>query len=55
MQVGKSSVFVLLGLIGCIASPMTASYGEEPGAMVDGAGFTLYCTESIKGFDAAKV
>jgi len=55
MQVGKSSVFVLLGLIGCIASPMTASYGEEPGAMVDGAGFTLYGTESIKGFDAAKV
>jgi hypothetical protein len=34
---------------------MSASYAEEPGAIVDGAGFTLYGTESIKGFDAAKV
>jgi hypothetical protein len=34
---------------------MTTSYADEPGAMVDGAGFTLYDTESIKGFDAAKV
>jgi len=55
MQIWQSLVFMLLGLIGYIASPMTASYGEEPGAMVDGAGFTLYGTESIKGFDAAKV
>jgi hypothetical protein len=46
---------MLLGLVGFMISPMTASYGEEPGAMVDGAGFTLYGTESIKGFDAAKV
>jgi hypothetical protein len=36
-------------------SPMSASYAEEPGAMVDGAGFTLYGTESIKGSDAVKV
>jgi hypothetical protein len=55
MQMWQSPVFMLLGLIGYIASPMTASYAEEPGAMVDGAGFTLYGTESIKGFDAAKV
>jgi hypothetical protein len=55
MKIWQSSVFMLLGLIGYIASPMTASYGEEPGAMVDGAGFTLYGTESIKGSDAAKV
>ncbi len=55
MQIWQSLVFMLLGLIGYIASPITASYGEEPGAMVDGAGFTLYGTESIKGFDAAKV
>jgi hypothetical protein len=55
MQIWQSSVFMLLGLIAYIAAPMTASYGEEPGAMVDGAGFTLYGTESIKGSDAAKV
>jgi hypothetical protein len=55
MQTWRSWVFMLLGLIGLMASPITASYAEEPGAMVDGAGFTLYGTESIKGFDAAKV
>ncbi len=55
MKIWQLSVFLLLGLIGYIASPMTASYGEEPGAMVDGAGFTLYGTESIKGSDAEKV
>jgi hypothetical protein len=55
MQTWRSLVFMLLGLIGSIASPMTVSYAEEPGAMVDGAGFTLFGTESIKGSDAAKV
>ena len=55
MQTWRSSVFMLLGLIGSMVSPMTVSYAEEPGAMVDGAGFTLFGTESIKGFDAAKV
>lgn len=55
MQTWRSSVFILLGLIGSMASPMTVSYAEEPGSMVDGAGFTLYGTESIKGSDAAKV
>ena len=55
MQTWRSSVFMLLGLIGSLASPMTTSYAEEPGAMVDGAGFTLFGTESIKGVDAAKV
>lgn len=55
MQIWRSSRFLLLGLIGLMASPMTASFAEEPGAMVDGAGFTLYGTESIKGSDAAKV
>ncbi len=55
MQTWRSLVFMLLGLIGSIASPMTVSYAEEPGAMVEGAGFTLFGTESIKGSDAAKV
>lgn len=55
MHTWRSSVFMLLGLIGCITSPLSLSSAEEPGAMVDGAGFTLFGTESIKGFDAAKV
>jgi hypothetical protein len=46
--------FMLLGLIGSMA-PVALSHAEEPGAIVDGAGFTLYGIESIKGFDAAKV
>ena len=55
MKPWRSSIYVLLGLIGSMASPMTASYAEEPGEMVDGAGFSLFGTESIKGVDAAKV
>ena len=55
MQTWRSSWFLLLGLIGLIALPITASFAEESGAMVDGAGFTLFDTESIKGSDAAKV
>jgi hypothetical protein len=55
MQTWRSFWFVLLGLIGWMLSPIPASFAEEPGAMVDGAGFTLFDTESIKGSDAAKV
>src|SRR5215813_13956504 len=55
MNKGWSSRFKLLGFFIAMASPLAVSYGEEPGAMVDGAGFTLYGTESIKGFDAGKV
>jgi len=55
MQMWRSLRFMLLGLIVSVASPMTVSHAEEPGAIVDGAGFTLYDTESIKGSDAAKL
>ncbi len=55
MQTWGSLRFMLLGLIVSMGIPMTVSHAEESGAMVDGAGFTLYGTESIKGFDAAKV
>ncbi|MDP3599062.1 MAG: IPT/TIG domain-containing protein [Nitrospirota bacterium] len=55
MHMWRSSIFMVLGLIGSISSPLPLSYAEEPGSMVDGAGFTLYGTESIKGSDAAKV
>jgi hypothetical protein len=55
MQKRRSLRFMLLGFIVALALPITVSCAEEPGAMVDGAGFTLYGTESIKGFDAGKV
>ena len=55
MQTWRSVWFLLLGLIGLIALPITSSFAEDSGAMVDGAGFTLFDTESIKGSDAAKV
>jgi hypothetical protein len=55
MQKRLSLRFMLLGFLVALASPIAVSYAEEPGSMVDGAGFTLYGTESIKGFDAGKV
>ena len=55
MQTWRSLRIMLSGLIVSMALPMTVSHAEEPGAIVDGAGFTLYDTESIKGSDAAKV
>ena len=55
MQKGRSWVFIVLGLFGFMTSSVILSYAEKPGAIVDGAGFTLYDTESIKGFDSAKV
>ena len=55
MRMWQSLRFVLFGLIVSVASPIIASHAEQPGAIVDGAGFTLYDTESIKGSDAAKV
>lgn len=56
MQTWRLSVFMLLVLMGFMAPSMTVSQAaEEPGAMVDGAGFTLFGTESIKGSDAGKV
>jgi hypothetical protein len=55
MKTWRSSRFLLLGVLGLTISPSILSFAEEPGAIVDGAGFTLYDTESIKGFDAGKV
>jgi hypothetical protein len=55
MQIRRSSWFLLLGLFGFMASSLTASFAEESGAMVEGAGFTLFDTESIKGSDTGKV
>ena len=55
MQKRRLWVFIVLGLFGFMGPSVATSNAEEPGAIVDGAGFTLYDTESIKGFDAAKV
>ena len=55
MQTSRSSAFIVLGLVSFLAGPAAISYGDEPGAIVDGAGFTLYDMESIKGFDEKKI
>ena len=55
MQTSRSSAFIVLGLISFLAGPAAISYGDEPGAIVDGAGFTLFDMESIKGFDEKKI
>lgn len=36
-------------------APLRAEEPSSPGAIVEGAGFTLFDVESIKGFDAEKV
>lgn len=41
-------------VLGCTVLPISLGYAQE-GAMVEGAGFTMFDTESIKGFDANKV
>ena len=59
MQIWRSSVY--LGLIGLCLIFAPDSRGEEQqqsgekGAIVEGAGFTLYDMESIKGSDAERV
>ncbi len=55
MKTWRSVRLLLMGVIGLMISPSIVSFAEEPGAIVDGAGFTLYDTESIKGSDAGKV
>lgn len=58
MQTWHSSVFMVVGLAGlilCAPLSLRAEQRESQGGMVEGAGFSLYDTESIKGFDASKV
>jgi len=55
MQTSRSSAFIVLGLISFLAGPAAISYGDESGAIVDGAGFSLFDMESIKGFDEKKI
>jgi hypothetical protein len=54
MRPWPPSAFIIVISFLLASSPMPALPAEE-GAIVDGAGFTLYDMESIKGFDAEKV
>ena len=58
MQTWRSSVLILAGLAAlmlCSSGSVGAEESSEKGTIVEGAGFTLFDTESIKGFDAEKV
>ena len=55
MKTWRSLRFFLLGVIGLTVSPSIASFAEEPGAIVDGAGFTLFDTDRSKRPQIAKV
>ena len=53
----RTLITFVLGLalvMGFTFTPIRAGHAQE-GAMVEGAGFTMFDTESIKGFDASKV
>lgn len=59
MQTWQSSAYMTLGLAAVMLCSTVSVGAEETGsgqgAIVEGAGFTLYDMESIKGFDADKV
>ena len=59
METWRSSIW-LMGLIGLCLMSVVQIRAEEPppgdkGAIVEGAGFTLYDMESIKGSDTERV
>ncbi|HEY6972920.1 MAG TPA: IPT/TIG domain-containing protein [Nitrospiraceae bacterium] len=51
----RSSALIVIGLAGWLLLPMTTLAADQEGSMVEGTGFSLFDTESIKGFDAEKV
>ena len=58
MQPWRSSVSLFMGLAGVLLLTVPIAQAEEQsgkGAIVEGAGFTLYDMESIKGSDSDKV
>lgn len=58
MQTWRSSGCMMMALAGFFLLAVPAPRAEEEsgkGAIVEGAGFTLYDMESIKGFDEKKV
>ena len=57
MQTGPS-IYFIIGLTGLLIISIPVSRAEESkdkGAIVEGAGFTLFDMESIKGFDEKKI
>ncbi len=54
MRSWQPPAFIIFVLLLLALSP-TPSLQAEEGVIVDGAGFTLYNMESIKGFDAEKI
>jgi len=58
MQTWRSSVFMVVGLATFPLCAPASGGAEEPvgkGAVVEGSGFTMFDTQSTKGFDAEKV
>ncbi len=55
MRTWRSSVLMGIGLAGLLLRPLAALAADQEGTIVEGSGFSLFDTESIKGFDAAKV
>ena len=58
MQTWRLSGFIMAGLAGLLlfSSPsISAEEKGDQGAMVEGSGFSLFNTESIKGYDSEKV
>jgi hypothetical protein len=55
MSLGQPFTFFIVFCSLMLSLSVTRSLHAEEGAIVDGAGFTLYDTESIKGFDEEKV
>ncbi|HXX76800.1 MAG TPA: IPT/TIG domain-containing protein [Nitrospiraceae bacterium] len=51
----RSSVLMVIGLAGWLLFPPPTFAADQEGAVVEGTGFSLFDTESIKGFDAEKV
>ena len=58
MRSSRLSAFILSGFLLLTVSAVPSLQAEEPaspGSVVEGAGFSLFDMESIKGFDAEKV
>lgn len=58
MRTWRLSAFIISGLAGFFLvppSPLSAEEQSSKGAVVEGSGFSLFDTESIKGYDEKKV
>ena len=58
MQIWRPTLFFIIGLMGLCLLPALDSRADEQGdkgSVVEGAGFSLFDMESIKGFDEKKI